>query len=221
VVLVLGVVAVTAVIAVVQVQNGRPPDRRYTPVGWGSEATLEIRDDGKGGLVFAPGIRFVDPPVNADRVDAYRLDWASLELRPGTRETWASAAGSVVQCERAGLSPQSVNVVDGDLRVGGRTVATPGGARHARLSPDGRMAAVLSASGISVPRLAPIPALGGATVGRRSHRFVSIPSGELLGAPIDLGFGTSDPIPCWSPDGRAVIYGDPGFTDVSLVLAPQ
>jgi Tol biopolymer transport system component len=48
------------------------------------------------------------------------------------------------------------------LRVNGRTSQEAGRVRHARVSPDGRWAAIVSASGMSVRSVSPIPTLGGA-----------------------------------------------------------
>lgn len=219
----LGLIAVIVAISLSLGRDDRPPDRRYRPIGWGSEATLEIREDGETGLLFSPGIRFVEPPTGVERVDAYRLDWTSLELTPTTRDAWARASGQTTPCERAGLAPGSaLGVVNGELRIAGAEVPTRGHVRHARLSADGRMAAVLSATGITMPSLAPIPALAGGNIaGWRYHQFVAIPSGERVGPPVALGLGISDPAPCWSPNGRAVIYADSGFTNLSLVLAPR
>jgi hypothetical protein len=210
-------------IAAIRAQQGRSPDRTYQPVGWGSEATLELRDDGPDGLLFAPGIWILQPPVNAERHGAYRLSWASLELIPSTQTAWSSASGSVEQCDRAGLTPRStLREVDGALFISGHPIATRGQVRHVRLSPNGQLAAVLSASGIRAPDFSPMPALGGGgIVGWRFHQFVTASGGEASTPSIGLGFGVSDPIPCWTPDGRAVVYADPAFTDVSLVLAPR
>src|SRR5262245_7007800 len=129
--------ALTIAVVVAKMQEERPLDRRYQPVGWGSEATLETRDDSRGGILFSPGIRFIEPPAGAERVDAYRLDLQSLDLTPTTRDAWMGAPGVVVQCDRAGLALGSaVAVVAGQLRVSGKAVSMRGEVRHARLSPN-------------------------------------------------------------------------------------
>jgi hypothetical protein len=94
--------------------------------------------------------------------------------------------------------------------------------RHARLSPDGRFVAVLSATGVSVPSPSVIPTLGGGGVaGLRQHRLFSTASAAPVGPAISIDFGVSDPVPCWSADGRTVAYADAAFTRVSLVFIAQ
>jgi hypothetical protein len=196
-------------------------DARFDVIGWGTDATLQLRQDGDA-LLLAPGIRYVDPPAGAAREDAYRFDPDRRELTAIPAATWTVAPGAIVDCDRAGLAPSRVQVEDGALRVNGRVVTGTGRVRHARLSPDGRFVAVLSASGVPVPSLSVIPTLGGsAFLGWRRHRLVATSSGELVGPALDIQFGVTDPVPCWSADGRTVAYADPAFTEVSFVFIPQ
>ncbi len=204
-------------------QDAVQPDRRHRLVGWGSDATLEMRDAGDGGVLLAPGIRIIEPAAGAARVSAYRLDLQSLDVQPVAHAVWMSASGAIVECDRAGLAPASrFDVTDGRLQISRRPVSTHGTVRHGRLSPDGRHVAVTSASGASMPRLSPIPTLGGGSVvGWRFHQFVRVPTGDLHGPLVALGFGAADPFPCWTPNGEAVVYADAGFTDIALVLVPR
>ena len=196
-------------------------DARFDVTGWGSEATLRLRQDGDA-LLFAPGTRYVEPPAGAPREDAYRFDATRRELRPVPAAAWMAAQGTIVECDRAGLVPSRVQVDNGELRVDGRPVAGTGRVRHARLSPDGRFVAVLSASGVPVPSGSLIPTLGGsAVVGWRRHYIVATSSAEPVGPARAIDFGVSDPVPCWSADGRTVAYADPAFTAVAIVFIPQ
>jgi hypothetical protein len=195
-------------------------DAHFDVTGWGSDATLRLRQDGDA-LLFAPGIRYVEPPTNMPREEAYRFDPDRRELTPVPAATWTAAAGAIVDCDRAGLVASRVQVDSGELRVDGRVVAGSGRVRHARLSPDGRLVAVLTASGIPVPSFSIVPALGGsAVVGWRRHRLFVPSSGAPVGAAIDIDFGVSDPVPCWSADGRIITYADAAFTRIAFVFIP-
>ena len=195
-------------------------DARFIVTGWGSEATLRMRRDGDA-MLFIPGVRYVDPPAGAPREEAYRFDPGRHELSPVSAAAWTAAAGAIVDCDRAGLAPARVQVDDGSLRVDGRVIAGAGRVRHARLSPDGRFVAVLSASGVPVPSLSVIPTLGGsAVVGWRRHRLFATSSATPVGPAIALDFGVSDRVPCWSADGQIVTYADPAFTTVAIVFVP-
>jgi hypothetical protein len=217
----LGALAITAVVVVMQ--EGQAPDRHVSLVGWGSEATLQLREDGDGGILLAPGIRFLEPIEGAARVDVYRLDLRTREFTPTTTPAWNRAPGDIVNCERAGLTPSAgVSVESNELHIRGRVVPMGGEVHRARLSPSGRLLAVLTASGVSMPRTSLIPTLGGkGMVGWRYHQLAAMPSGEAKGARVALGFGVSDPSPCWSPNDEIIIYSDPAFTDVSLVVVPR
>lgn len=174
-------------------------------------------------MLFAPGIRYVEPPVGAARHEAYRYEPGAPDLTPATSEAWSKAPGAIVDCDHAGLSTATgVDAESGDLRIEGRTVPMSGRVRHARVSPDDRFVAVVTASGIPTPSASPVPSLGGrAILGWRFHRVLSKSSREQVGPSIALGFGVSDPLPCWSPDGRMVIYANPAFTSVAIVRVPQ
>jgi hypothetical protein len=216
-------VSLAAGLGVVWMASAQSVDATFRPVGWGSEATLQLRGDGAGGLLFAPGIRYIEPPQGAARHEAYRYDLALPELTPATSEAWSRAPGAIVDCDRAGLSPASrVDAETGGLRLDGRAVSMSGRVRHVRVSPDERFVAVVTASGIPTPSASPVPALGGrAILGWRFHHVLSKSSREQIGPPAALGFGVSDPMPCWSPDGRIVIYANPAFTTVAIVRVPE
>lgn len=200
---------------------GQAADARFQVAGWGSEATLQMRRDASA-VLLAPGQRYLDPPAGAAREDAYRFDPGTRELRPVPVESWKAATGDVVDCDRTGLAPSRIQVDGGELRVDGRAVPVSGRVRHARMSPDGRFVAVLSAWGIRIPSLSLIPTLGGSAVlGWRYHHVFAIPSGDPVGPSIAIDFGVSDSVPCWGPDGRMVVYADPAFTEVAFVLVHE
>ena len=195
------------------------PTATFAQPGWGSGATLQLRADGAGGLLFAPGIRYIDPPAGVLRHDAYRYEPGKRALMPVTTETWSAATGEVVDCDRAGLELASGVSADGEeFLIKGRAVPIAGRVRQARGSPDGRLVAVVSASAISLPSTSVIPTIGGPRiVGWRYHRLISVASGRPIGDPVGLGFGSSDPTPCWSPDGRLVLYADAAFATLAVV----
>ena len=210
-------------LGVVWIASAQSVDATFRPVGWGSEATLQLRGDGAGGLLFAPGIRYIEPPQGAARDAAYRYDPARPELTPATNEAWSKAPGAIVDCDRAGLSRTSqVDAQSGGLRLDGRIVSMSGRVRHVRVSPNEQFVAVVTAFGIPTPATSPIPTLGGrAILGWRFHHLLSKSSRDPIGAPVALGFGVSDPMPCWSPDGRIVIYANPAFTNVAIIRVPE
>lgn len=205
--------------AVTMTQSGSDADHRYRLTGWGSEASLAIRSDRAAAVLLAPGTRFDEPPVGADRVAAYRLDLTTMTMQPVPEEDWMRASGPIVRCESAGIGPRTTVRFDaGELRIGSRTVTVAGSIRDARVSPDGRRLAVLTASGVRLPRLSPIPTLGrGGIAGERYHQTVDMASATPVGQRIALGFGVSDPMVCWSPGGEVVVYADPAFTEVAVI----
>ena len=210
----------TLVAAVALMQDGPSADRRFRVTGWGAEASLATRSDENGGVLFAPAIRFVEPPEGAAVVAAYRLDLQTLDLQAVKKDAWDAARGNVVRCEVAGMTTRSnVRVEAGELRIGGKPVPVSGTVRDARLNPDGRLVAVLSASGVTIPRSSTMPTLGGSGIaGWRYHHLVEVASGKLTGSRVALGFGVADPALCWSPNGEVVVYADAAFTDVALVV---
>jgi hypothetical protein len=208
---------IAIVLAITWMMDAQSADRYFELAGWGSEATLELRQDAGGGILFAPGTRYVDPPLGAAREDVYRLDRTGLELTPLGSPAWNAAPGEVLPCDRAGLVT-GVGLDSGELRFEGRSVPVPGRVLQARISPDGRVVAALSARGVPIPAVRLIPTLGrSAVLGWRYHHFLAFPSGKEIGSPVSLGFGIADPMLCWSPRGDMVIYFDHAFTEVALV----
>ena len=53
--------------------------------------------------------------------------------------------------------------------------------------------------------------------GYRYHQLFSISSGESLGGVYAFGFRKRDPYPCWEPNGRAILYADYFFSDITVV----
>lgn len=196
------------------------PIVRHHPVGWGGSAELLTRM-GSNGVLFAPGIRYGPPAEGLERAEAYRWDPSIGRLEAVSKTDWDGAAGDIVECERAGLTPK-VFVYGGRLQADGRTIELPAEARDARLDPSGRRISVLLGWGYRYNAPSIAPGFGGPKLlGFREHVFVRRDDGIVFGKRHTIRFGTRDPRICWTPDGQHVVLYDLMFREVTIVPAPK
>ncbi|MGH9462103.1 MAG: hypothetical protein ACRD1X_12850 [Vicinamibacteria bacterium] len=195
--------------------------RHHDLRGWTDPASLEIRLRSDDRVLLRPG----SPYVRTDNAPAgdpgYVLDTDTLELSVAGREEWEAAESDIHRCDAHGYGSTSGVSFERNrsVEVGGHALAVAGRPRNAVVSPQGDIVAVLSGRGVRLPSWSPVPALGreDRLWGYRYHQLFSISSGESLGGVYALGFRKRDPNVCWEPKGRAILYSDFFFSDITVV----
>lgn len=124
---------------------------------------------------------------------------------------WDSATGPISDCLHQVAGPSGrFEWKKQELLHDGRSVNYAGKSLWQRaVSPDGEHFAVLSAQGRA--RYFGLPFLGGESAsGARIHQVFRQSDGKLVGEPVILKDAGNDDFcrPCWTPDGRMIIYTD-------------
>jgi hypothetical protein len=92
-------------------------------------------------------------------------------------------------------------------------------------SPRPDLVALLTAEGPERPKTKGgwiVGSVGGGFYGQHYVEFVQIPEFRRIGEPVRIPFTTVDGIyePCWSADGRFLIYGDQSLERICVIHVP-
>jgi hypothetical protein len=202
---------------------------------WGEAGGLELRSDPGGAALLlrhrstAERLRedYRGPAADSAPREpgvVYRYDAASARLERADPEAWSRAAGDVVDCNLAAASPTDPFVLDArerTLRWRDRPVRFSGRiALAAVAAPDGTRVAVLSADGPSRGSVSPASGRAGAA-GQHYHEVFRMQDAAAEGRarPLPLSSETVALAPCWSSDGRYVIYADVLYNHLCVVDA--
>jgi hypothetical protein len=156
------------------------------------------------------------PPPRLSGAATYRYDPSSRTLRVASRNDWDHAGGAITDpsSDLGGSSKLFITTQDGVLIVGGagisgRAVPTRGQtALVVERSPSQNLVGVLTADGRERwMNRGWFFAFGGGYAGQHYVEFFTLPDMTPLGA-VRIPFTTAERIdsPCWSEDGRYLVY---------------
>ena len=212
------------------------PVRKFSPTYWKWGGTLLMRSETPEGenLLFdhVPGppnpVTPLPAPVGRNRtIYRYRRGLHLLDSLSGT--AWDEATTPIVDCaaqDAASASPFGINDEHRlrfrrNLFESDRIPTAGKAALGIAASPDKEFVAVISARGMR-RNLSPVPFLGGGLrpAGQHYHEVFDRLTGKRVGEAVPIpAIGALGP--CWSADGRYVVYADVQLFDIVIVEVPS
>lgn len=199
-------------------------DTKPWSVGERGPLYVKCINDGTGDILLAnvhtdPGYRLVDwPSIPARKVvngrPIYRYVASARKLVEIAPEIWDGATGEIITCgKQVSLSPHYGNfthdLVKRSLQFNQKDIISAGPTVLTALpDPSKTYVAVLSATGEMRKSIIPF---GDPTIeGDRYHQLFRMADATEVGQRVKLKVSTDRhyTFPCWSPDGRFVIYDE-------------